>query len=386
MVDITTPNEILELSDEDFLNMAPPVDTPLAPAPEAEAAAEPGVEAPNTGVDTPADVEVPKEPDTPNEPDTPEGQEPGADGKADEGAAEPGAKEPEAQPKVDSPTGSVAEATPEVHEAFYKQIMAPFKADGRMIQLKSADEAIKLMQMGANYNRKMRDLQPHRKVLTMLQNNDLLDESKLSYLIDLDKRDPQAIKKLIKDAGIDPMDIDTSVEPTYVEGSHRVSDEEVDFNTAIQDLVSAEGGAETLQVIRDKWDQASKDVLWKEPAVMAAIHEQRKNGVYDLIEAEVDRRRLLGEIPSSVSFLQAYKLVGDELAAQQKGTPGPAPVAQPAPEPVATRAAAPKASVENGDKASAASPTRAAPGKATVTKGFLAMSDEEFLKLGQPAG
>jgi hypothetical protein len=47
---------------------------------------------------------------------------------------------------------------------------------------------------------------------------------------------------------------------------------------------------------------------------------------------------------------------------------------------VATRAAVPGPIVDNGDKAGAASPSRAAPGKAKEATNFLAMSDDDFLK------
>ena len=98
------------------------------------------------------------------------------------------------------------------YEAFYKKVMAPFKANGKMITLRSPEEAIQLMQQGANFTKKMQAIAPHRKLLIMLENNGLLDESKINYLIDLDKKNPEAIKKLVKDAGIDPKDIDTQAE------------------------------------------------------------------------------------------------------------------------------------------------------------------------------
>jgi hypothetical protein len=175
-------------------------------------------------------------------------------------------------------------------ESFYKRIMAPFKANGREIALKSPEEVIQLMQMGANYTRKMQELAPQRKLMTMLQNNGLLDEGKLSFLIDLERKDPEAIKKLIKDAGVNPLEIDTSVEPAYREGNHRVGDDEVAFHTTLDDMKSTPDRVETLKVI-NSWDQASKDALWKSPEIMTLIHGQRENGIYDRIAAEVTRRQ-----------------------------------------------------------------------------------------------
>jgi hypothetical protein len=274
--------------------------------------------------------------------------------------------------KVDEPASTIN------YKEQYNRLMAPFKANGKMITLNSPDELIQLAQMGANYTRKMQDIQPHRKVLQMLQNNGLLDEGKLSFLIDLDKKDPEAIKKLIKDTGMDPLDIDTSVEPAYREGNHRISDEDVAFTTALEDIKSTPNGIETIQVI-NQWDHASKDLLWKSPDLMAVIHSQRDNGIYDRIATEIDRRKTLGIIPATVPFIQAYRVVGDELNNQGKFNDLVKPIPKNN-QPIATRVVTPKPTVTNGTKASAASTTRSVTTSAKQLVNPLAMSDEDFLK------
>lgn len=264
-----------------------------------------------------------------------------------------------------------------------QEILKPFKANGRTIEPKNAEEARRLMQMGANYTRKMQELQPHRKMLMMLQANNL-DESKLDFLIALDQKDPEAIKKLIKDSGIDPLEIDTSEEPAFREGAYRVTDSDVAFRTTLDELSSTDEGKQTIIEVNTKFDETSKEALWKSPEIMAVIHEQRVSGVYDIITAEMDRQITLGLIPPTTPFLQAYKIVGDQLvAAQTSGHPQPNPTGQagqPAPVVVATRAAAPKPAVKNSDAASAASPTRSSPSNKQPLVNPLAMSDDEFMK------
>lgn len=289
--------------------------------------------------------------------------------------------------------GEVTETETPDYETFYKQIMTPFKANGRTVELKTPEEAIQLMQMGANYTKKMQELVPHRKLLTMLQNNGLTDEGKLSYLIDLDKKNPEAIKKLIKESGVDPLEIDTSVEPNYHEGNHRVSDEEVAFHQTLDDMKSSPERLGTLQVINGDWDQASKEALWKNPDIMNVIHGQRENGIYDRITTEVNRRKVLGQIPSNVPFLQAYKIVGDQMTEANAFADLniKAPVQQQqsktTPEVVATRVAAPKPAVKNGARAAAASTSRQTSGKVQESsKNPLSMSDEEFMKLDHFSG
>jgi hypothetical protein len=379
---------LLGLSDEDFLNEPEPegqaipvvVDNDAPPPPVAEepVVEEPVVDAPV--VETPAAetpvVETPaQEPETKTDP-APTAEAPEKKVKADATAS---GTEVE-KPADEAPAEVVVDKS-----AAYDKLMAPFKANGKTIELKSPEEAIQLMQMGANYTRKLQELAPHRRVLTMLQNNDLLDENKLSFLIDLDKKNPDAVKKLIKDAGLDPLEIDTSADSNYVAGSHTVSDEEVKFRTVIDELASDAAGKETLTIINTQWDSASKEILWTSPEVASAIHEQRENGVYAKITAEVDRQKTLGLIPATTPFLQAYTEIGKQMAEAvlaQSGGDGNSPVvATPTPAaPIETRAATPKSPVANGDKASAASPTKSAPAATKEIKNPLAMSDDDFLK------
>lgn len=399
-----TIDQMASMTDEDFLKMEVPSDT-LAPekTPEevaaeeaariqaqadADAAAEAKAQADAAAAkaaedaakvtEQPGEVQVPgsttvEEPVT----KTPEESVAEADkNKTPEQLAQDKA-EADAKAKDTQPAGEVD------YKAGYEQIMAPFKANGKTMQVKSVEEAIQLMQMGANYTRKMQELQPHRKTLLMLENNGLLDEGKLSFLIDLDKKNPEAIKKLLQDANINPLDVDMDKESTYQEGNHKVSDEEAQFRLVLDELSSNPVGRETLQTINSTWDQASKEVLWKQPEVMNTIHQQRENGVYARITAEIDRRRTLGVIQVGVPFLEAYRVVGDELhkagAFNDLFKPKATAVA-----PVATRAAMPKPTGLD-PKAEAAAVHRGSPSKTTSPlEAMQKASDDEFLKMPIP--
>ena len=283
--------------------------------------------------------------------------------------------------------------TQEQLAGFYDQVMKPFKANGREITLRSPEEAIRLMQMGAGYGRKLQDMQPHLKTLRMLEKNNLLDQEKLGFLIDINSKNPEAIKKLIKDSGIDPLDLNMDDNANYRPTDHSVSDNEVAFAEALKDVASQPGGRETIQHINSTWDQKSKDFLWGNPEVLAVIQDQRANGIYNVITAEIDRKKMLGEIAPTVPFLEAYKIAGDALVASKSLTqPGSQPATQssnPAPAQKAdqqagrvlgTRTAAPKSSATNSDKAKAAgSPTNSSR-KAKETINPLDMADDDFLK------
>lgn len=401
----TTPEEILGMSDEDFMKeLAPAVEPAAVKTPEeiaaeeeaarvaqaaqeaeAQAAAQAAADAEAARVaaeQTPAAAVVPAVEDKAPATD-PAGQAPAGDVTTKPGAVADPLIQPEVKP------AATEQSAPVDYQKAYEAIMAPFKANGKTMQVKTPEEVIQLMQMGANYTRKMQELQPQRKTLLLLENNGLMDEAKLSYLIDLSKGNPEAIKKLIKESNFDVLDVDLDKESTYQGGNHTVTDEEVNFRTVLDELNSNPAGKETLSVIGSTWDQASKEVLWSSPEVMATIHAQRESGIYDRITTEIERRRTFGQIQPGTPFLHAYKAVGDDL--QKAGAfndlaqsaPPPAQAPAPAVAPVAVKAVLPKPS--NVDqRIAAAAVTHSAPVASGNAINPLAMSDEDFLKMLPP--
>jgi hypothetical protein len=373
------PTDMFAMSDDDFLKMtAPPVvEVPVVEEPKQ-------VEAPVV-VETPVVTEDPKVVET-NPLDKPDEEiVPGDTTKVVEGErkddgeqAKPAeAKADEAKPDavVDPEKKDPAEPTPINYEEGYNKILAPFKANGREIKLASPEEAIKLMQMGANYTRKMQELAPKMKLVTMLDNNKLT-ESDISFFIDLKNKNPEAIKKLITDSGVDPLDINTAEPSSYQPGNHTVSDQQVAFQSKLDEYTSTNEGRTTLSQINNEWDQISKDALWNQPELVDVFHEQRVNGIYDQITTHLERQRTLGLIPRNIPFIEAYKRAGDDLVAnngfKQQEAEKPTPVAT-------DRVVTPKADPA-ADRVKAAASTKETPAKKQEAVNYLAMDDEAFLK------
>jgi hypothetical protein len=277
------------------------------------------------------------------------------------------------------------EASVEVdYKTEYEKVFAPFKANGRDITVKTAEDAVSLMQMGANYNKKMAALKPNLKLLKMLEKHELLDEAKLSYLIDLDKKNPDAINKLVKDSGLDPMDFDAEKASEYKPKTYQVDERELELDTVLGDLKDSPSYTRTLEVVGNKWDAASRQVIADTPQLLKVINGHITSGVYDIINQQVEQDRTFGRL-DSLTDIEAYRKVGDAIQArggfdhlglsQGKQTPPKGTIVTP-PKPKAD-------SVELRDKKRAASSTKPAAAKSEA-KEFnpLAMSDEEFSKQG----
>jgi hypothetical protein len=281
-------------------------------------------------------------------------------------------QKPEDKPKEDSGIDYKAE---------YEKLLAPFKANCRDMTVESVEDAKALMQMGANYNKKMAALKPSLKILKLLENNGLLSEEKLSYLIDLDKKDPAAISKLVKDSGMDPLDMSTDDKVEYTPKKYAVDDAEIELDTVLDELQGTPTYTRTLDVVSNKWDGPSKQVIANSPQILKVINNHMQSGIYDLIQTEVERERMFGRL-NGLSDIEAYRQVGDAIQARggfdHLGRQGQQTQTPP-------KVITPKPKVAEDDKLKdkrrAASSTKpAGPSKTVAEFNPLALSDEEFSK------
>jgi len=223
-----------------------------------------------------------------------------------------GTEEQVTEPKEKAKKQSV-DATVD-YEAEYKRMLAPFRANGKELQVNNVDDAIALMQMGANYNKKLASLKPSLKIVKMLDNNDLLDEAKLSYLIDLSKKDPKAITKLVTESDLDPLDIDPESAEDYKPAAYTVDDKELELDGILDEIRETDSYAKTLDIVGNKWDESSKQVLLESPEIIRVINDHVGNGVYDQVARVIESERMLGRL-QGLTDIQAYKQVGDALSA-----------------------------------------------------------------------
>jgi hypothetical protein len=372
----------LGMSDDDFLNAtAPPESGESATA--------------NAGVDDVQSDEPVVAVSTDDDADEPTEVVDGEDDEPVPGAAKGTGEADETGVKVDKAPDVLVDENgdkPEVkkeapvdvnYQAEYERLLKPFKANGRDVAVNSVDDAISLMQMGANYNKKMAGLKPSLKILKLLENNNLLDEGKLSYLIDLDRKDPNAINKLIKDSGLNPMDLDADKAGDYVPKTHHVDERELDLDTVLDEIQNTPTYNQTLDLISKKWDGPSKQAIAGAPQLIKVLNDHISSGIYSLISAEVDRERMFGRL-DGLSDLEAYRKIGDDIQARGGFNQLGAPQGKPAGPPVVVTPK-PKADNESlNEKRRAAGSTPA--GVTAPTKEFnpLAMSDAEFSKAAVP--
>lgn len=287
--------------------------------------------------------------------------------------------------------------TAQVDEAigFFQKITVPFKADGKDFSVRSPEDAIRLMQQGVNYSRRMQEIKPMKQLNRMLQDQELNDPDKLNFLIDLSKGDKGAITQLLKSHKIDPMDLDIEDDSGYQANNYQGNSQDNEFRDALDTALTSPEGQALVSHIHKDWDALSKARLREDPSIIGTLQGFKASGVYDKVVEELRYQQSLGYMQGT-PFLQAFDQVGEAMknagvfdTPQNPATSGSsmAPIRnQPRNRPVATGGRKPQ-----GQKKPAANPhlSSTPPSKQPLSTSvkeidFDKMSDEEFAKLAPP--
>ncbi len=271
-----------------------------------------------------------------------------------------------------------------ISDDFFKKMSAPFKADGKEVQIRTAEEGIRLMQMGVNYTRRMKEMKPLRAMNAMLEAHGLNDVTKLNELIDLSKGGKEAVQKFLKKLNIDPLDLDMEKADAHATPNYQSDPKDVEFQDAIDTTLSADGGKELLSDINADWDASSKEELRNNPSIFGKLLEQRETGVYSQIQKELIHQRNIGYL-ANVSYLKAYEQVGNAM--QKAGVfdkttekTGLAPIHSGSRKSTAK----PKTAETNPNLSSSKTTAKPAAKAAPTEPDYLSMSDEDFMNLAPP--
>ena len=262
------------------------------------------------------------------------------------------------------------------YESAYKKVIEPFKANGVDMQVKAPQDIIRLMQMGANYQKKMAQLKPNLKIIKMLDNNQLLDEAKLHNLIDLSKKDPKAITKLIQESSIDPLDIDKDAPTDYHPTNYSVSDKEYHLDQVLDDIKGTDTFDKTINVLTKEWDTKSKAAISDNPEIIGVINAHMSNGVFDKVNSVLQQEKTLGKL-TGVSDVDAYRQIVEFMHKngelyQSDDNKGTSKVSSKTDD---------KANADRNKQRKAVAPVKqTTTKKASTDENFLGLSDEAFMK------
>lgn len=219
--------------------------------------------------------------------------------------------------KQESDTKDTAEQNTENQEttqidykAFYETVTQDYKASGKtMPGVKEPEKFIKALQMATDYALKTAALKPALKRVKMLE--EVSDED-LAEMLDFKKRNPEVIKKALKEANIDPVELDMD-KVNYVPQVQMISDSEYDFRETVDELSKDAKFNDTRQLILSGLDAKSKELALTDTKVLKALHQEVVSGRIEQIQAKALELRTFGSVDSSITDLELYATIARQM-------------------------------------------------------------------------
>ena len=198
------------------------------------------------------------------------------------------------------------------YKKFYETVTQDYKASGKtMPGVKEPEKFIKALQMATDYALKTAALKPALKRVKMLE--EVSDED-LAEMLDFKKRNPEVIKKALKEANIDPVELDMD-KVNYVPQVQMISDSEYDFRETVDELSKDVKFNDTRQLILSGLDAKSKELALTDTRVLKALHQEVVSGRIEQIQAHALQLKAFGGY-NNVPDLELYAMIANEMDKQ----------------------------------------------------------------------
>lgn len=260
-------------------------------------------------MDSDSDVEETEEPDdTEEEVDEPDESE------EDDGPDVDDEESTDEQASEDQPTDESTEEqgdtpTPQIKPDVYK-----VKAVGTEVEF-TLDELKELASKGLDYTKKMQEVAPWKKQIAAMKQHNVTQDD-INLLIDLKQGNKEAVLSLMKDNGIDPLDVDVDNIKAFRPNDYSMTDTQFELRETINRLsVDKEVYSKTEQIVDSVWDEKSRVEMLKNPSMIEGLQFDIKNGVYDRVYPTM--LKLKGLDGGKKSDLEYYLEAGNVLNKQE---------------------------------------------------------------------
>ena len=213
---------------------------------------------------------------------------------------------------TDNSEATGSETTEIDYKKFYETVTQDFKASGKVMPgVKEPEKFIKALQMATDYALKTAALKPALKRVKML---DGVSDDEFSEMLDFRKRNPEVIKKALKEAQLDPLDLDLD-QINYVPQQRIPSDAEYEYKEVVEELAKDTEFTYTRNIVLNELDEKSKEVILTQPKVLQALHQEVVSGRFEQIQAQALHLKTFGDY-SHVSDLDLYAMIAHEMDKQ----------------------------------------------------------------------
>lgn len=183
---------------------------------------------------------------------------------------------------------------PNYKEFYEKVALAKFTANGKEVEgFKDPADLIRAQQALHGYSDKMKVFKEYKPFLKALEERGVTaDADKFNLAMSLIDGDPEAIKKVLKDKGIDPLELDLD-DIKYTAKNVIPSQAQLLIEETYEQAENLGVGDKFSRVINKDWDIKSLKELVENSAVRNDLLQHLNDGTYDIVSEEIKRMELL---------------------------------------------------------------------------------------------
>jgi len=212
----------------------------------------------------------------------------------------------------DNPEKEVEAKTEEPKISTYK-----VKANGTELELTN-EELVKLAPKALDYTKKMQEIAPHRKNISIMVDNEITADD-LNLLVDMKKGNVEAFSAMSKIAGVDTMEIDEEKAASYQPREYGRTEQQLKIDDVVSNISTDKEFEVTQSIVDRQWDAKSRDYFKGRPEDIQVLHDDIKSGRYGDISAKAMKLRVLDNGPAK-SDVEYYIEAGHQYYAEQAKT------------------------------------------------------------------
>ena len=203
------------------------------------------------------------------------------------------------------------DSEPNYKEFYEKVALAKFTANGKEVEgFKDPADLIRAQQALHGYSDKMKVIKEYKPFLKALEERGITaDADKFNLAMSLIDGDPEAIKKVLKDKNIDPLELDLD-DIKYTAKNVLPSKAQMLIEETYEQAENLGVGDKFSRVINKDWDITSLKELVENSAVRNDLIQHLNDGTYDVVSDEIKRMELLdinGSL-SGMSSIDKYRM------------------------------------------------------------------------------
>lgn len=135
-----------------------------------------------------------------------------------------------------------------------------------------------------------------------------LSEQDLYLLVEAKKGNKQALAKLLKEANVDPYELDPEELDVdgYKPNEYKADPKIVEVKSIIDDVKQNETAFKTFNyMLNNEFNESDRAKAFEDPNLLSFLGETIKSGIFDKIAPNYTKRKIMGENPIS-AYIDAY--------------------------------------------------------------------------------